>query len=186
MRARRTISMLSWKIFLAFLLAGGSATASRTGTLPQPPSNQKNTAQSPDRATADDISGMYTFLDEGEFVQINREEDGVTGYISRMGDRESDRGSFLDQFFSKAAIQGHEVSFTTKILHGTWFEFKGRYERGPGRTKSEDGYFVLRGTLTEFAGTDDKKSTIVRTRKVDFKWLAQPDDEEPQKPPKRK
>src|SRR4051812_36742560 len=58
-------------------------------------------------AQADDnISGMYSFEREGEFVQITVEIRsasvekakplGVTGFISRYGDTESDRGAFLD------------------------------------------------------------------------------------------
>jgi hypothetical protein len=173
--------MSSWKIFLVFVLAGGLVATGQSGKIPQPKPDQK------DSAAGDDISGMYTFLQEGEFLQINRDEGGVTGYVSRLGDQESDRGSFLDQFFSKASIQGHDVAFTTKVLHGTWFEFKGRYERGPGKSRSDDGYFVLRGTLTEFAGNGDKSATAVRSRQVEFKWLAQPqDDEDTPKPPKKK
>jgi hypothetical protein len=167
-------------MFLVFLLAGALVAAAQTGKPAQPKPNQSDSNQSPD-----DISGMYTFLHEGEFVQITLEENGVTGYISRMGDQESDRGSFLDQFFSKASIQGHEVSFTTKVLHGTWFEFKGRYERGKAKSKAEDGYFVLRGTLTEYSGSDDKSSTAGRSRHVDFTWMAQPGDDDEDVPKKK-
>src|SRR5215469_8484979 len=76
---------------------------------------------------ATDISGMYSFLKDGEFVQISLDENNVSGYISRLGDMESDRGEVLDQFFTKAAIHGRELSFTTKPVHGVWFEFKGRF-----------------------------------------------------------
>ena len=139
----------------------------------------------PDAAkAADDISGMYSFLGEGEFVQINLEESGVTGYISRRGDLESDRGAFLDQFFSKAAIQGHDVSFSTKPLHGVWFEFKGRYDRGAAKNKAEDGYYILRGTLTQFTA-DASKVAKARSREVEFKLLGQP-PEDPDANPKKK
>jgi len=42
---------------------------------------------------ADDYSGMYSFLQDGEFVQLSV-EDGtrVSGFISRFGDSESDHG----------------------------------------------------------------------------------------------
>ncbi len=124
---------------------------------------------------------MYSFLGDGEFVQINLEENGVSGYISRRGDLDSDRGAFLDQFFSKAAVQGHDVSFTTRLLHGVWFEFSGRFERGKARTKAEDGFYVLRGTLIQFTA-DANKSPTSRSREVEFKLLAQPpDDPEPAK-----
>ncbi|HKD81653.1 MAG TPA: hypothetical protein VKH81_18315 [Candidatus Angelobacter sp.] len=134
---------------------------------------------------ADDISGMYSFLKEGEFIQINLDENRVTGYISRLGDSDSDRGVFLDQFFDKASIKDHDVSFTTKPLHGVWFEFKGKYERGPVKTKAEDGYYLLRGTLKEYS-TGDNKSTVSRSRQVEFKMLGQPDDSNQAPPNKNK
>ena len=165
--------MIHWKaipVFLlaAFLAAGGQAVAHKDKTPPP----------------AEDISGMYSFLKEGEFVQINVDQEGVSGYISRFGDLDSDRGTFLDQFFSKATVQGHDVAFTTKQVHGVWFEFKGKFDRGPAKNKTEDGYYVLRGTLTEFTAADGKEATR-RSREVEFKLLGQPPDDDP-KPPKAK
>lgn len=123
---------------------------------------------------AEDISGMYSFLKEGEFVQLNLDESGVSGYISREGDQDSDRGQFLDQFFNKASIRGHDVSFVTKPVHGVWFEFKGKFERGPAKTKAEDDYYILRGTLTEFRSDSTKQATS-HSREVEFRWLSQPE-----------
>lgn len=133
---------------------------------------------------AEDISGMYSFLKEGEFLQITLEKDAVTGYISRMGDTDSDGGVFLDQFFAKADVQGHDVSFTTRQLHGVWYEFTGKFERGAGKTKADDGYYILRGTLKELT-TNPDKTILGRSREVVFKLLAQPDDSEAV-PPKSK
>ncbi len=127
-------------------------------------------------APAEDISGMYSFLREGEFVQINLEENGVSGYISRRGDLDSDRGAFLDQFFSKASIQGHDISFTTKPLHGVTYEFKGRWDRGPAKSKTVDGYYVIRGMLKETIN-DGSANATSRSRQVEFRLLAQPPEE---------
>jgi hypothetical protein len=168
------------KTVFALLLA--AALTAHAQTAAQPKAAQKDSAPPP----AEDISGMYGFLNEGEFLQINVDPEGVSGYISRRGDLESDRGSFLDQFFSKASVQGHDVTFTTKPVHGVWFEFKGRFDRGPGKSKSEDAYYVLRGTLTEFTTTADKSSTS-RSRQVEFKFLGQPEEgEESKDKPKKK
>ena len=134
---------------------------------------------------AEDISGIYSFLKDGEFLQINLEPAGVSGYISCRGDLESDRGVFLDHFFSNASVQGHDVVFATKPVHGVWFEFKGRFDRGKAKDKTEDGYYLLRGALTEFV-TDAAKKTTSRSREVEFKWLAQPDDDTPSAPAKPK
>lgn len=175
--------MRSWKTILVFLLVAGLAAAGQKKT--QPKSPQQDSAQA--SAPAEDISGMYTFTNEGEFLEFTRDENTITGYVSRMGDLESDRGAFLDQFFSKASVQDHDVTFTTKVVHGVWFEFKGRFDRGPGKTKAEDGYYVLRGTLTELNTSPDKGTTTSHSRQVEFKWLAQPQEvEESKGQPKKK
>ncbi len=166
--------MAHLKTAFAFLLA--AALTAHAQNPSQTKAAQKDSGQPP----AEDISGMYSFLNDGEFLQINLEPEGVSGYVSRRGDRESDRGAFLDQFFSKASVHGHDVAFTTKMLHGVWFEFKGRFDRGPGKSKSEDAYYVLRGTLTEFSTAADKTPSS-RSRQVEFKFLAQPDDDQPAK-----
>jgi len=165
--------MTHWKAIPAFVLAALLAADGQTVA-------HKDKTPAP----AEDISGMYSFLRDGEFVQINVDQDGVSGYISRFGELESDRGTFLDQFFSKAAVQGHDVSFTTKQIHGVWFEFKGRFNRGPAKNRTEDGYYVLRGTLTEFS-TANGKDVTHRSREVEFKLLGQPPDDD-LKPPKAK
>src|SRR5579862_5139404 len=95
-------------------------------------------------ASAGNYSGMYTFLRDGEFVQITQEDKGkLTGFVSRYGELESDRGAFLDQFFKKGSLDGHNLSFTTDEVHGVWFEFQGTVDRGPGKTVNDEGYYVL-------------------------------------------
>jgi hypothetical protein len=156
---------------LSFLMLLPTASPAQNSAFRKKPSPA---AYTPVNAGAEDISGTYSFLKDDEFVQINMEETGVSGYISRQGDMESDRGQFLDMFFNKAAVQGHTVSFATKTVHGVRFEFKGRFERGPGKTQTEDNYYLLRGTLTEFRNDAGGKATS-RPRDVEFKWLAQPE-----------
>jgi hypothetical protein len=105
-------------------------------------------------------SGMYSFLKEGEFVQVTVEDDGrVTGFISRYGDGDSDKGTFLDQFFKSGKIEGNRLNFTTKEVHGVWFEFKGTIERGDGKNSGDEGYFVLKGSLTQSRTDVNKKNT---------------------------
>lgn len=161
------------RILALFLLASALGAQDRNSMLPQAKPDPKQNVN----AAAEDISGMYSFLGEGEFVQITLESDGVSGYISRRGDLESDHGAFLDHFFEKASVKGHDVTFTTRAVHGVWFEFTGLYDRGPVKTKEKDGYFVIRGTLKQFTTGSDGKAAS-RSRQVEFKLLAQPPDEE--------
>lgn len=119
------------------------------------------------------FSGMYSFLKDGEFVQITVEDGGrVTGFISRYGDGESDKGAFLDQFFKSGKLDGNNLSFTTDIVHGVAFEFKGSVQRGEGKTAQDEGYYVLKGTLTESTSDVNKKVTA-RTREVVLKSFPQ-------------
>jgi hypothetical protein len=112
---------------------------------------------------------MYSFLREGEFIQITIEEKGnVSGFISRYGDSASDKDTFLDQFFDTGKLDAGHLTFTTKNVHGTWFTFEGSLERGASKTPEDEGYYVVRGTLTRFR-TDADKKTTQDVKKVEFK-----------------
>ena len=120
----------------------------------------------PSSKTPDDLSGMYTFLQEGEFVQLSVQDGRLSGFVSRYEDGE--KSLFVDQFFSDATLNGMDLGFKTKIVHGVWFEFKGRIERGPGKTRSEEAYYVVRGTLVRYSEDAAKKATA-QSREVSFK-----------------
>jgi hypothetical protein len=123
----------------------------------------------PSSAKADDISGMYSFLQDGEFLQLTVDDNGhLTGFISRYGDSDSDRGAFLNQFFKIGSLEGAKLSFTTETVHAVSYEFKGVAERTPGKTPGEEGYRVLRGKLIENRGDADKKVSS-KSREVVFK-----------------
>jgi hypothetical protein len=130
----------------------------------QNPPQNSTTAQ-----PAEDYSGMYSFLRDGEFVQLTIEDEGrVTGFVSRYGDTESDRGAFLDQFFKEGKLDGARLSFTTATVHGVWYEFKGTIVRGEGKTLTDEAYYVLKGTLTEYR-TDADKKVSSKSHEVVFK-----------------
>jgi hypothetical protein len=125
-------------------------------------------AATPANAAAD-YSGMYSFLEEGEFVQITVEDaDRVTGFVSRYGDSESDRGAFLDQFYKQGKLDGTKLTFITDTVHGVWYEFKGTIERGAGKTPEDEAYYVLKGTLTEYR-TDPNKKVTSKSHEVQLK-----------------
>src|ERR1700751_4776983 len=78
-----------------------------------------------------EYSGMYSFLKEGEFVQVSVEEaGGLTGFVSGFGGLESDKGGFLDHFFKIGKLDRNALTFTTETVHGVGYEFKGFIERG--------------------------------------------------------
>jgi len=104
-------------------------------------------------------SGMYSFLEDGELVQITVEDEGkVTGFVSRYQD-ETDKGAFLDQYFRSGKLEGNKLTFVTETGHGLWFEFKGTVERGEGKNPGDEAYYVLKGTLTDNTSDAQKKVT---------------------------
>lgn len=130
------------------LLAGSSLLAAQ------------NASQSTAAKPQGDYSGMYSFVREGEFLQLTIEDDGrVSGFVSRYGDSDSDRGVFIDQFFKQAKLDGTQLTFATDTVHGVWYEFKGVIDRGEGKTPSDEAYYILKGTLTEYRADADKKVT---------------------------
>lgn len=116
-----------------------------------------------------DYSGMYTFLQEGEFVQLTVEDNGiVTGLVSRYSDAGSDHTAFVEHFFAQGKLAGKDLSFTTKIAQGMSYEFKGTIEPGEGKTPQDEAYYVLKGTLTENKVGPDNKTTS-EAQQVEFK-----------------
>ena len=142
---------------------------------PEPPKSQDHSAStvSKDATPGQEYSGMYSFLTEGEFAQLTVEDDGrVTGFISRYGDGQSDKGAFLDQFFKSGKLDGNKLSFTTETVHGVWFDFTGTVERGEGKKAGDEAYYVLKGTLTQNS-SDVNKKVSSRSRDVVLKMFPQ-------------
>ncbi len=139
-------------LFLVFALSAPAQTSAPKSAPAEPP----------------DISGMYTFLRDGEFVEIDVEGSKVTGFISRYGESASDRGAFLDQLITKGSLDGNKLTFTTRAVHGVTYEFKGTAERGEGKTPGAEAYYVLKGTLT-MTTTDENKNPTAKSREVVFK-----------------
>jgi hypothetical protein len=138
-------------------------------------------SQSPAKP-APSYSGTYSFLKDGEFVQITIEDDGrVTGFISRYGESESDRGLFLDHFFKKdAKLDGNKLSFSTEAVHATAYDFNGTIERGDGKTPTDEGYYVAKGTLIQTSTVTGGKTTT-QSRSVVFRSFPQDAEDTPEK-----
>ena len=140
------------------LVAIAAASSSQDSKIPTPKPAQPTTGQ--ESKVAREYSGMYTFLKDGEFVQISVEDEGrVTGFVSRYGEGDSDKGAFLDQFFRSGKLDGDKLTFSTETVHGMWFEFKGAVERGEGKNPSDEAYYVLKGTLTDNTSDAEKRVT---------------------------
>jgi hypothetical protein len=139
-------------------------------------------AQSPAPARpADDYSGMYAFLQEGEFVQLTVEDQGlVTGLISHYSDAAGDKREFIDQFFQQGKLEGKKLTFSTKPVHDVWYDFQGTVERGDGQNVGDEGYYVLKGKLTRSA-TDAGNKTTAKSQEVALRSFPKDLDSTPAK-----
>jgi len=148
-------------VFVAISAAGLAAQDSKSTEKPadaQVAAAERSGAQEAHSAPA--YSGIYSFLKDGEFVQVTVEDEGkVTGFISRYEEGGGEKGTFLDQYFRSAKLEGNKLSFTTETAHGVWFEFKGTVERGEGKKSGDEAYYVLKGTLTDSSSDAQKKVT---------------------------
>ena len=134
-----------------------------TSLVAQTPS-QSGVAHNP----ATDPAGLYSFVKEGESVQLTLDGGELSGYITRFGESDSDKGLLIDQFFSKGSLKDNHLTFATKAVHGVWYEFDGTIETQPGKAPGVEGYRVLKGTL-KLHTADAKGNDKARERTVEFK-----------------
>jgi hypothetical protein len=78
---------------------------------------------------------------------VELQPDRLSGFITRLGDRESDEGTPLTFFFATGRLSGQRLSFTTRQVHGTWFSFDGTIVRGTAQSRNQQGYYMLEGQL---------------------------------------
>ncbi|HXJ87927.1 MAG TPA: hypothetical protein VMS18_13985 [Candidatus Binatia bacterium] len=168
---RRLLWFLSGAIWLGVCCASAGLYAQDTKSAAEKPDKSQPSPSDPKEQRA--YSGMYSFLKDGEFLQLTVEDGGnITGFVSRYGNGESDKGAFLDQFFKTGKLDGNKLTLTTEVVHGVAFDFQGTVERGDGKNPGDEAYFILKGTLTENI-SDANKKVNSRSRPVVFKMFPQ-------------
>jgi len=125
--------------------------------------------------TLPEISGLYTFLHEGEFVQLTLNDTVLSGFISRYADEKQQ--TFVDQFFRKASWDGKTLNFETRPAKDVWYAFSGVVVFAQDKKPEDEGYRILRGTLTtHWKGEYDKEES--KAEAVEFRSFP-PDDAMP-------
>jgi hypothetical protein len=132
---------------------------------------------------ASTFSGEYEFLREGQLLQLTIQpgetgaQKNVTGFVSRQGDSDSDRGTVLDHWIHGGTLLGSELQFRTSTIHGVWFEFQGSIIRGAALTRHEKGYYMIRGKLIRHVSDRDRKESA-ESREVTLNLLPDPEAEQ--------
>jgi hypothetical protein len=105
---------------------------------------------------APDISGAYYFVEKPPktfrdvdwialfSVDASGREVPLNGFI-RLKDRY--RGRFVNFFFINPSLKGNTLTFSTKVVRGISYNFKGQFLK---LENLQDDEIVLRGLLTKF------------------------------------
>jgi hypothetical protein len=83
----------------------------------------------------------------------------------------------LDLWIKTGTLDGDHVSFTTKPIHGLWYEFDGRVRRGDAKSKDKEGYIVIDGTLIEH-NIDRRGRSNAQKRQISMRSFPNLDERE--------
>ena len=124
----------------------------------------------------EDVWGSYQFDHSDDSIELDLDHNKLTGYITKLGDAETDSNTPLTFFLDQSAIDGGEISFQTRVVHGVWYSFRGTIVRGSGKIRGDEGYYVLRGELAVHhpeSGRDKSADEMIERREVRFKSMPQ-------------
>jgi hypothetical protein len=71
-------------------------------------------------------------------------------------------------------LDANKINFVTKQIHGVSFEFSGTVARGPAKSRADEGFYVVTGTLTENTVVGGKSSS--RSREISMKLFPDMDE----------
>jgi len=113
--------------------------------------------------------GHYTFGHQLDLLEIDLERQGVTGYITLLGEKGGpDKNAPLTFFFSKTRVGGNAIYFATQQIHHVSYEFTGSLDESAPEPHTLLVDYSLTGTLTVHHRGDDG-SDRKETRRVVFK-----------------
>jgi hypothetical protein len=113
-----------------------------------------------------EAAGAYALSpNPAEVIEMILNGDGdevrLQGYVTRIGDGESDQGAPLTYFFSRTTVSPTQLTFITRQVHGVWWSLAGTIDRGSVQTSAQKGYYFLNGTLTEHFETGQTQARRV-------------------------
>jgi hypothetical protein len=119
-----------------------------------------------------DVWGTYAFDHSNDSIELDLDRNKLSGYITRLGDAETDSNTPLTFFFDQSSIDGEVISFQTRVVHGVWYSFRGTIVRGNGKVRADAGYYELRGVLAIHhpeSGRDKSADETIERREIQFK-----------------
>lgn len=181
-----------WRAMVCGCLCAGFACRQARAQQGSTPSLHQRSAMNQDQSEADanraidsaqepsslpeDVWGSYQFDHSNDSIELDLDRSKLSGYITQLGDEETDSNTPLTFFFDQSAMDGGEIGFQTRVVHGVWYSFRGTIVRGPGKTRADQGYYVLRGVLAVHhpqSRRDKSADEMIEKRQIHFKSMQQ-------------
>jgi hypothetical protein len=125
----------------------------------------------------DDITGKYQFLSADDTLGILDEEGMLKGYIEVLqGEEESD--TVLTYDITSGSRKKDHVEFKTNTIHGRYYRFSGKVERGSGRGPDDPDYLRLVGDLEAVTIKGDSGQESVEKKHLILKSLGKSESNE--------
>ena len=125
----------------------------------------------------DDITGKYHFLSADDTLGILEEEGKLKGYIEiAQGEEESD--AVLTYEITLGLRKKDHVEFKTNTIHGRYYRFSGKVERGSGGGSDDPDYLRLVGDLETVTVKGDTGQESVDRKHLVLKSLGKSEGDE--------
>ena len=125
-----------------------------------------------------DITGRYDFLGEEDLLAIIDEDGMLNGYIEVIQEDEEESAEFFSYSLTHGTREGIRVEFKTIKIHGLYYRFTGRVEKGKSRNPNHAGFLRLVGTVEIVRRDPATGKEMTELRDVVLKSLGYEEDEE--------
>jgi len=121
--------------------------------------------ESPSAAAIQDISGHYRLSNPKNYLSIVQDGKRLHGSLTlaQPGDESIEQIAFG---LGEGSREDGQVKFRTAVVHGRFYSFAGKLERGTGKSGREDDYLRIVGALVEH-----REGRPERAREAVFRWV---------------
>ncbi len=120
---------------------------------------------SPPAATAQDISGHYRLNNPKNYLSLVQDGKRLHGSLTlaQPGEESIEQMAFG---LVEGSREDGEVKFRTAVVHGRFYSFAGKLERGTGKSRRQDDFLRIVGVLVEH-----REGHPERAREAVFRWV---------------
>ncbi len=121
--------------------------------------------ETPSTAATQDISGHYRLSNPKNYLSLVQDGKRLHGSLTlaQPGEESIEQMEFG---LVEGSREDGEVKFRTAVVHGRFYSFAGKLERGAGKSRRQDDFLRIVGVLVEH-----REGHPERAREVVFRWV---------------